>query len=656
MNDRVSLATKARVAILLVFGLVHVLATAYLVRPGYLSIDETVYHWSSREFASRMSLDIRNGYEEHPSPELVHPFLRVHNGRLYSQYPPLFAVLAAPFYKLSGYYGLFVMNALAFVLVVFLCFLTAKHLFGDVDLALNAAMILCFATFAWEYSQASWPHMISCCFILGSFYLFVRSCFSAEERQRLLFAFAAGVVAGFAPGIRSEAICIFPLLSVPFACTRPLRFREFAMFFVGVLPGTGTLSWINYIRFDRFTPFADGNVSLGLGGIFAATLLVAGLAALITRPAVADKIARHKIVLWGAAVPALLLVILLEPARRFILDMGLNAFVSTIDIRFMPNVPVPGMMRGALGSVIYLGAMKKALLQSLPFLAILVLPLVKAFRSGPDSTPLRLLWLVPFMFIGFYAYIWSRFASYDGGKCLNMRYFVPTLPFLAIICAHALRDLGRRWKAGIESIAFILTGTVVLTFYILTVHVLPSQEEHFAYPLLVFPLLLAVLLLGLLCAGEFLRSSLQSLARRLFFVLVAAAFTWSGAVAFFYDYPRHTHMRWSTYFMGEAARTFVPRGAAVFTSKAEPAMRLIESDVILAFPHQDNFADFPALLDFQRRMGRRTFACFTDNGWRAVVERMLTQLGYGIVPCGNFRQPFLEEIVFRDGRAAGGGG
>lgn len=655
MNDRVSLATKARIAILLVFGLAHVLATAYLVRPGYLSIDETVYHWSSREFAARMSLDIRNGYEEHPSPELVHPFLRVHNGRLYSQYPPLFAVMATPFYKLSGYYGLFVMNALAFALVVFCCFSTAKYLFRDVDLALNAAIILCFATFAWEYSQASWPHMASCCFILGSFYLFVRSYFSAEERQRLLFAFAAGVVAGFAPGIRSEAICVLPVLSVPFVCTRSLRFREFAMYFVGVLPGTGILSWINYVRFETFTPFSDGNVSLGLGMIFAVTILVAGLAALVTRPAVVEKITGPKAVLGGAVLLALFLVILLEPTRRFILDMGLNAFVSTIDIRFMPNVPVPGMMRGALGSVIYLGAIKKALLQSLPFLAILILPLVKAFRSGPDSTPLRLLWLIPFMFIGFYAYIWSRFGSYDGGKCLNMRYFVPILPFLAILSAHALRDLGRRWKAGIEFAASILTGTIVLTFYILTVHVLPSQEAHFAYPLLVFPLLLAVLLLCFLCAGEFLRSSLQSMIRRLFFVLVAVAFTWSGAVAFFYDYPRHTHMRWNTYFTGETARTFVPRSAVVFTSKAEPVMRLIENDVILAFPHQDDFADFPALLDFQRRMGRRTFACFTDNGWRAAMERLLTQLGYGIVPCGNFRQPFLEEIVFRDGKASGGG-
>ena len=395
-------ATKAKVAILILFGLMHVFATVYLVIPGYLSVDETIYHWSAAGFAAHLSLDIRNGYDECPSPLLVHPFLRVHNEKLYTQYPAVFPILAFPFYKLAGYYGLFLMNSLAFMVVLILCFATAKYLFGDLDLALNSLLILCFATFAWEYSQAAWPHMFSSGFILGAFYAFVRSFGATERRQAMLWALGTGIIAGFAPGIRNDGICLFPLITLPLVCTRPIRLRELAMVLVGMLPGICVLSWINYLRYGVASPFSDGNVSLSVGSLVTIGVLCLTIPALFTRPMVVDAIRKRRKTLWPVAVAVVLPVFLVEPVRRFLWDLCFNSFVSSIDIRFFPDIARSGIGRGEFNAVLYCGALKKALLQSLPFLAVLVLPLVRAFRNESDSTALRLLWMLPFTFIGFF--------------------------------------------------------------------------------------------------------------------------------------------------------------------------------------------------------------------------------------------------------------
>ena len=650
MDNRVSSATKVKVALLILFGLMHVLVTVRLVVPGYLSVDETIYHWSAKEFATHLSLDIRNGYEEYPSPELVHPFLRVHNGKLYTQYPAMFPVLAFPFYKLAGYYGLFLMNALAFAMVVVLCFATARRLFGDLDLALNSLLILCFTTFFWEYSQAAWPHMVSSCFILGAFYAFVRAFQAPEKRQRMLWALGSGIIAGFAPGIRNDGICIFPIVTLPLVCTTQLRLRELVMVLAGMLPGMCLLSWINFLRYGVASPFSDGNASLSVQSMLAIGALCLSFPALLTRPVVLKTISKRKKVLWLVAAAAVLLAFLIEPARRFVWELCFNSFVSTIDIRSFPLVPRPGMVRGELGAVLYFGALKKALLQSLPFLVVLVLPLVRAFRDESDSTALRLLWVVPFTFIGFYAYAWQRYSSFEGGKCLNLRYYVAILPFLAILCAHAFRDLRRRWSLSMDFRVSIVTGAVVLACFVLRRQITSTETTDFKYSLLILilPLVMACLLLVFLAAGHLRRMPMLLHVRKTFFMLLAAAFTWAGLVAFLYDYAGHERVRWFNYTIGERARAAFAGKSLVFANKTEQAMRLIEDDTIIAFPQSDTLEGFPVLLDFEMRKGRRAYAIFPEGLWRIVLEDLLNQSGYDLVILDKAKDCFMGEIIRRN--------
>ena len=125
----------------------------------------------ARSFADSFSLSVWNGYEQFPSPELVLTQTKVYEGRLIPQYPYLSTVLSYPFYRLAGFQGLIILNAIAFVATVGLCFLIARKLFQDTSLALNACLILILATYAWEFSQAAWPHALSMLFVTASVYL-----------------------------------------------------------------------------------------------------------------------------------------------------------------------------------------------------------------------------------------------------------------------------------------------------------------------------------------------------------------------------------------------------------------------------------------------------------------------------------------------------
>ena len=146
-----------------------------------------------RDFAGFRDFALWNGYEEYPSAELTFPVLRTHDGRLVSQYPEVFTLLAQPFYRLMGYDGLFVMNALAFAAVVWLTFRLAARLFESRKLALNACLILVFASYAWEYSQATMPHALSALFVIGAVALTVAALAHPSAARSYWLAAASGL-------------------------------------------------------------------------------------------------------------------------------------------------------------------------------------------------------------------------------------------------------------------------------------------------------------------------------------------------------------------------------------------------------------------------------------------------------------------------------
>ena len=123
-------SSHKKIIFLVFFCVLTVAAPILFDGQGVFVNDEGIYALMVRSFAESGSLAIWNGYEEFPSPAFALPQTLIHEGRLVPQYPYLTAVLNYPFYRLAGFAGLLLLNAIAYVATVGVCFLTAKATAG----------------------------------------------------------------------------------------------------------------------------------------------------------------------------------------------------------------------------------------------------------------------------------------------------------------------------------------------------------------------------------------------------------------------------------------------------------------------------------------------------------------------------------------------
>ena len=645
--------TNVKIVILAVLVVAHVGITFWYAAPGPLSVDEAIYHWMAKSFSDSGSLDVWNGYEEFPSPELHHRYIRARGDKLFPQYPSLFSVLALPFYRVFGFFGLFVMNSIAFVGVAVLCFLTARKLFRDLDLALNSCLILILATFAWEYSQAAWPHAIGLLFVMGAFLLSTEAYLSSNRREAMLLAAASGAVGVIGLGMRLDGIFVFPALVLPFLFARPWRPVEAIMVGVGVIPALIPLIYINYIKFGVFDPFSYGKgpgvqVVSPWPVVTAAAVVV--FAWMVTRPAFAQGLDR-RIRIAGIALGGLGLLALLAftPAGSLLFRTLVDAYVCVVDIRTFPKDFVVAV-RSAGGGVLYVGAHKKALLQSLPYVVLVFIPMLRLTKPDKDVYALAALFLTPLTFIGFYSY---SFPFHDtGGLCLNTRYFLPSLPFLAILCAYAIRELQNTSdlpRAGLWTL--LVCTSMAAVFYVLTKIVAKDLNDQ-EFPLLVLPLVLSTLLLVFVTLSRTESLGWAKTAGRAALVVSIAAMAWAGIVALGYDFPAHRFARAVQHYYGQVLLKTVPADSILFADNKSftASTAVIEKDrVRLAFPAEDHFQDFNRLLQFQLHAGRRSFALFHNSLWDKLKAGGMQRF-YRIIPKVEFQHFTLCELAPAGGR------
>ncbi|MFH1117124.1 MAG: hypothetical protein V1792_24665 [Pseudomonadota bacterium] len=650
LNERAVSTVQIKISVLLVLALVSVILTLFFIVPGYLLIDEIIYHWASKNLSRTGWLEIWNGYAEYPSPELAHQFAAPYKGRLVAQYPYLFTILTYPLYLLMGFYGLYVCNAVAFAGVVGLCYATARKLFNDIDLALNSCLVLILCTFAWEYSQAAWPHTTSMLFIMGAFYLFICSYHSHYRLKSLYPALGSGLIAGFGASVRMEAVLLYPALVLPFLFARPWRPREALSVIAGTLPGLTVLALVNEAKFGRFSPFTYGGPT-NMSAYFA--LLLAGIVLVIwvlTRSKFFGFVARHRKKLYATAFLALAALTVIPQTRGTILHVATHAYVSLVDIRSLdPNLVRPAMTRSPGGGVVYIGAQKKALLQSMPYLVILLIPLVRIARRDKDAAALSTLLLMPVVTVGYYSYAFHASGAYEGGLCLNYRYYLPLFPFLSILSAYAMREIRIRWGRPLCFRPAALVCFLTTTAYLFFVHERLGQLDYLELPLLVFPLFTAGFLLALIAVGELVSGNEIRLMKGVVWTALITALTWSCLAAFLYDYPKHRNQRIVNYTIGESLRRVIPRDSIFFTAPVvDPFMRLIENDrVRIAFPYRDNFKDFAKLVEFHLKAGRRVYGAFYDNMWKNLMSGPLE--GYSVRrrfrPIPSYNHFWVSEIL-----------
>jgi hypothetical protein len=664
----------------------------------------------AKSFSETRSFAVWNGYEEIPSPELRNRYIRPRQDELYPPYPPLFTILALPFYRCLGFFGLFAMNSLAFAGVVALCFALARKLFNDTDLALNACLILILGTFAWEYSQAAWPHIFGLLFVMAALYLSVAayaagghigdtdsrhsgdalSRIAHTNRTAVMLAVASGFIGAAGIAVRLDAVLVFPALILPFLFSKTPRLWEALGVLAGAVPPVILLSAANYVKFGDLNPLSIGE---GPGAQpMPGWLLVAALAFLciswtFSRPRFLGLHARDKAIAWAAiGVGAILTLALTPEVVELICRVLRDGYVCLVDVRTLPAESVVAL-RSSGGGVVYIGAHKKALLQSLPYLPLLMLPVLHLFNRGKHFRALAILFLPVIAVIGFYVY---SFPFHDmGGLCLNTRYFIPSLPFMAILCAYGIRDLKERWRGPGESgseewggtfckkslpkplpknscklegwlrtvlLPKVRTGTeaacernfetggvaavviVLVSSFTAVLFFLFSKRwfvglDALEFPLLTLPLCMAALLSALLVCGLVVKSPGVRFARKGAWLMVIVTMTWAGLVALWYDYPAHRFVRVVHTAYGKKLLENISADSIVFADNKtfSVAMSAIEKPrVRVAFPPQDGFADFIMLLDFQLKRGRRAFALFHNPLWAELQGSLL--VSYRVTP------------------------
>jgi hypothetical protein len=586
----------------------HLALSVALFSPGYLSVDEGTYHVMVNSFATHGSLAFSNGYEEFPSLELMTGSVRLHEGRLVPVTPILYAVVSSPFYLAAGYAGLFVVNNLAFLGTLALTAALAYRLFRDRALAMLSIAILGLCTYAWEYSQAAWPHAFSAFAVLAAFCAALRGLESASNAGALRWNGLAGLIAGVGIGIRLDVALAVPCLMAPYLFSGRRRLATALAIPLGSLPALAVLSVTNHLKFGVWSPFSYGPAAPASGHV-ATYLPLAALGLLLLaavragqHPGFRALLQQRKQAALAAGVVISLLLLALPGVRQLVVDLAKGAAALLGDLRLLERrVPL------------YFGFLKKSLLQSCPYLVLMLMPLVAAARGGEQRGRIALLLLVPAAFVATYASF-----SWHGGQCLNLRYFVPILPFTSILVALAVRSLFRDAGDAARTRAWIYAWLTAALYWGLTRWGSDSPGyARFVY--LSLPLWLSLVTL-VLALGDLLRGrAMPRWWRESLRAAAVAGLVWASVVAFFYDYVGAAGMRRHTADLGQRAREVVADDSILFVLYPDPFFGLIESDrVRIAIPLNDGFEDFRALLAFHLAEQRPAYAVFPAWMWRSM--------------------------------------
>lgn len=638
---------KARTIIVLILFVAHIAATVLLVKPGHYSIDEGIYHQMVANFAESGTLEAWTGYDEFPSPELTFVFHKVRDGRLYPQYPYLTAIIAWPFYKMFGYHGMFLLNAVAYVGIAIFCFATARRVFGDTAVALDSVIILTVATFAWEYSQAAWPHAVAVLFVVAALHLTIRGLAEDDDRRMWRFALAAGAVIGVGAGVRLDVTFVTPAIVLPYFFLTPFRVRPALAAVAGALPGLAGLAITNYVKFGNLSPFSYGTSGqasevLHYLPVVALGSLGVGLLWLSTRQQFLAFARRRPLPVLGAAVLAVGLALLVPSVGKNLAQLASGGLQILVDLRFRDAALLEGgMVRSASGAVIYGAGLKKTLLQSLPWLPLLFLPLAAMLRPHEPRRLLGVLFLSSTGYLTVYSYF-----AWHGGLALNMRYFLPFLPTFVILGAWALSTLAAETTDIVRRIA-VFTFPVTLNIVLFLFRDDSRNPEALEGLLLTIPLVVAAILSILLLFRSVARTRLRAVMSGASLVVAAAAIGWASASALAYDYILDTSRRAGMAKMAAPVTSLVEPDSIVFVYHETPFFGLYDKyKVRVAAPYRDDFRSFRPLLEFHLQAERPVYLALGEDGLKTARQRGLLD-GLSLIP--------LSDEVFRvyppEGRA-----
>lgn len=410
-------------------------AAALLVSTGFFSIDEAIYYLGARAIAEGGTLGINNGYDQFHSEGLKLEFLVTGPLGLTPQYPAGSAVLAGVFLPFLGPRAFIAFNALAAILTLFTVRRICIDQFKSDVIAKVAIGLLVLGSFWSEYAIGIWPHSIAVFFSTQAYWFALRHLDSGGSDHQA--AFLSGLFAGSGVLFRLDAIFIVPAIGLIVVLFSPRLVRSSIFVGAGVLPPIAVASFFNYLKFGSPNPFSYGSSGGGTDlmnyGPLLAALCVAFGALLVLRkvqPKIDRKRVAVSIVIFGGI--ALLIPPLAGKLAQFwngFLALIVNA-TTIVDLR-------EGVRPGEGGTILFFDMVKKALGQSLPWIGLTGILLTGKIRDEDRRMIITLVIGIASLTIPFILLSWH------GGGGSNMRYFLPGLPLLAILCAKLITDLWR---------------------------------------------------------------------------------------------------------------------------------------------------------------------------------------------------------------------
>ena len=275
--------------------------------------------------------------------------------------------------------------------------------------------------------------------------------------------------------------------------------------------------------------------------------------------------------------------------------------------------------------MVYLGAQKKALIQSMPYLALLLIPVLRVLRGDAESGKILTMLVVPAIYVLFFSH-WND----HGGLCINLRYFIPVLPFTSILTAYVVREYSLCSRPKLPSKVLCLVALSTGMLFMALLAWCPKSYDAGEIVVLIMPMALSAILAAAIIMNEATGGRALSPLLKIGVPISVCAMVWAGMTAFYYDFPNHRAQRKVNYKLGGLMLQVIPSNSIVFTYPwPDPVFRLIEKDhVRLAFPDSDNFRDVPRLTDYYLNHGTNVFGVMPEEMWDRLSSGPLANYRY----------------------------
>jgi hypothetical protein len=509
---------------------------------------------------------------------------------------------------------LVVLNAIAFGLALWLTRAIAREVSTSGSFAAATALGFGAATYSWTYAVGMWPHMTALASVAASVYFALRAGSAACGRRDFSLAFAAGLSLGVGMLFRLDAVLGLPgLLVLCLACSgREIRLAGATL--LGLAPALLSLALVNLAKFGDFSPLSYGT-SAGYmdpwryAPIIFGALAIGSVGIAVSRAHVRAMVATHPRWTIAIAVVVAILALFLPWTGDVIRRLAIGLYRLLIDLRaYDPSLLGLREYRTESGALFYARSMKKTLLQSCPYFVLCIVPAALAVRQPIAHVRVLAIAIVAAGFIVPFAYF-----SWHGGRSLNMRYFLPALPFLVLLSFLGFRTVVAEFarKACTLAISGAITGLLVALAAIVVAATapLPLHERLIGEA----PLALAGALAAMAAISCLAPVPWRSTGRLALSATFGAALAWSAVVGLLYDGLRDQLMRVTNERIGlEAAQRFAPNSLLV-TIYPDPFFVLHSKRIRLASPEDDAPEAVRRLIDVNLDAGRKVYVVVTEE-------------------------------------------